>query len=55
MRVHDFDYDLPDELIADYPPKVRGTSNLLVLDRQSGDLADKKYADIVDIGGGLSD
>lgn len=36
MRVVDFVFDLPDELIAQYPPEVRGTSRLLVLERASG-------------------
>lgn len=36
MRVVDFAFDLPDELIAQYPPDVRGTSRLLVLERASG-------------------
>jgi len=32
MKIRDFSFELPDELIAQYPPEVRGTSNLLVLD-----------------------
>lgn len=32
MKIRDFSFDLPDELIAQYPPEERGTSNLLVLD-----------------------
>ena len=47
MKTTDFNYDLPENLIADQPPKVRGTSNLLVLNRKSGKLSDKKYSDIV--------
>jgi S-adenosylmethionine:tRNA ribosyltransferase-isomerase len=31
MKIRDFSFDLPDELIAQYPPEVRGTSNLMVL------------------------
>lgn len=48
MKVSDFDYALPEELIANHPPKVRGTSRLLVLDRKTGNIEDKKYSDIVD-------
>ena len=48
MKVSDFDYNLPDQLIAKHPPKVRGSSNLLVLDRKSDTLTDKKYHDLVD-------
>ena len=33
MLVADFDFDLPQELIAQAPPEVRGQSRLLVVDR----------------------
>ena len=36
MRVADFSFDLPPELIAQEPPAERGTSRLLVLDRAGG-------------------
>jgi S-adenosylmethionine:tRNA ribosyltransferase-isomerase len=36
MLVRDFDFDLPDELIAQEPAAVRGTSRLLRLDRATG-------------------
>lgn len=36
MRVDDFDFHLPEELIAQAPPAERGTSRLLVLDRATG-------------------
>ena len=42
----EFKYDLPKELIAQYPPKKRGTSNLLVLDKNSGEISHKKYFNI---------
>jgi len=48
MQVSDYTYDLPEELIADTPPEVRGTSRLLVLDRQSGVIEDRHYPDVVD-------
>ena len=48
MRISDFDYSLPAELIADKPSQVRGTSRLLVLDREAGTTTDRHYADIVD-------
>lgn len=37
MRVADFDFDLPPELIAQSPPEPRGTSRLMVLDRASSE------------------
>lgn len=46
MKLSDYNYELPEELIADKPPVVRGTSRLLVLDRKTGIIKDKKYSDI---------
>lgn len=46
MKISDFEYKLPKQLIAQYPPKERGTTNLLVLDRVSKKLEDMKYWDI---------
>ncbi len=43
-RVADFDYDLPVELIAQQPPGERGTSRMLVMDRQTGDLRDDSFS-----------
>ena len=36
MNVDDFDFDLPDAAIAQHPPKERGGSRLLVVDRDGG-------------------
>jgi S-adenosylmethionine:tRNA ribosyltransferase-isomerase len=46
MRLNDFYYDLPEELIAHYPPKQRGESRLLFLDGDSGMLADRQFVDL---------
>lgn len=46
MKLSDYSYDLPDALIADKPPEVRGTSRLLVLNRHTGTMEDARYADI---------
>ena len=46
MLTSDFDFDLPDELIAQEPPDPRGSSRLLVLDRNTGDLQDRTFADL---------
>lgn len=48
MKLADFDYRIPDELIADQPPKIRGQSRLLALSRQTGKIEDRSYNDIVD-------
>jgi S-adenosylmethionine:tRNA ribosyltransferase-isomerase len=49
MKVSDFDYDLPDRLIAKQPPAERGGARLLVLDRVSGAVQDRQYADLADL------
>ena len=48
MLVSDFNYDLPEERIAKFPPKVRGSTRLLVLDRQTGAIQDSHYRDLAD-------
>lgn len=48
MLVSDFDYDLPEKLIAIQPPKVRGSSRLLVLDKETGQIEHRKYQDFID-------
>ena len=48
MLVSDYNYNLPDENIAKHPPKIRGTTRLLVLDRKTGNLTDSHYADLAD-------
>lgn len=46
MKISDYSYKLPKSLIANNPPKIRGTSNLLVLSRKTGCISDKKYSDV---------
>jgi S-adenosylmethionine:tRNA ribosyltransferase-isomerase len=46
MLVSDFDYDLPQELIAQHPLDRRDASRMLVLDRRDGSLTDARFADI---------
>ncbi|MFC6201940.1 tRNA preQ1(34) S-adenosylmethionine ribosyltransferase-isomerase QueA [Lactiplantibacillus nangangensis] len=48
LTLEDFDYDLPHELIAQTPIKQRDTSRLLELDRQTGEMQDKHFYDIID-------
>ena len=45
LRVLDFDYDLPEELIAQQPPAERGASHMLVIDRQTGAFEDSTFAE----------
>ncbi len=46
MLLSDFNYDLPDERIAKYPPKTRGTTRLLVLSKTTGALKDDYYKNL---------
>jgi S-adenosylmethionine:tRNA ribosyltransferase-isomerase len=46
MKVSDFAYDLPAELVAQYPPEQRGASRLLVLDRRTGAVTHAAIRDI---------
>lgn len=48
MKLSDFDYPLPEELIAARPLPQRSASRLLVLDRTTGDIAHRHFTDIVD-------
>lgn len=48
LTTEDFDFDLPEELIAQTPLKDRDHSRLLVLDHQTGELEDKHFHDIID-------
>jgi S-adenosylmethionine:tRNA ribosyltransferase-isomerase len=49
MRTDDFDYFLPPELIAQFPPAVRGASRLLQLDGNSGELRHGQFRDLLDL------
>ena len=46
LLVNDFDYELPEELIAQEPPAERGTSRMLVMDRTSGVLRDSHFHEL---------
>lgn len=48
MKTEDFDYYLPEKLIAQHPSDKRDFSRLLVVDRKTGELEDKHFYDIVD-------
>ena len=48
MLVSDYNYDLPEERIAKFPPKERGTTRLLVLDRKTGEMQDSYYRNVDD-------
>ncbi|MDU6792312.1 MAG: tRNA preQ1(34) S-adenosylmethionine ribosyltransferase-isomerase QueA, partial [Anaerococcus sp.] len=48
MRTEDFDYYLPEELIAQHPADKRDFSRLMVVDRKTGQREDKHFYDIID-------
>lgn len=49
MKTSDFYYDLPQELIAQEPLSKRDTSRLMVLDKDTGEIAHKHFYDIIDM------
>ena len=48
MKVSDFNYNLPEELIAQVPIEKRDESRLMVLDRKNQSIEHKKFKDIID-------
>ena len=48
MKTDDFDFYLPEELIAQTPLEKRDESRLLVLDKQTGEIEHRRFTDIVD-------
>lgn len=48
LSTEDFDFELPEELIAQTPLKDRSSSRLLVLDHTTGKISDKHFTDIID-------
>ncbi|MBO0413371.1 tRNA preQ1(34) S-adenosylmethionine ribosyltransferase-isomerase QueA [Enterococcus hulanensis] len=48
LTTEDFDFDLPEELIAQTPLEKRDSSRLLVLERETGQIADKHFDEIID-------
>lgn len=48
MQTKEFDYHLPEHLIAQTPLNDRSSSRLLVMDRSTGEIEHKKFSDITD-------
>ncbi|MDX5982305.1 tRNA preQ1(34) S-adenosylmethionine ribosyltransferase-isomerase QueA [Exiguobacterium profundum] len=48
MNVNDYDFELPEELIAQVPLLDRTSSRLLVLDRETGDIEHRHFRDVLD-------
>lgn len=47
MKLKDFDYAFPDELIAKKPPEERDSSRMMVVDRKTGSLSHQSFKQIV--------
>ncbi len=48
LLTEDFNYDLPEELIASMPKKDRGGSRMMVIDRSSGEISCRRFEDFKD-------
>ena len=48
MNTSDFDFHLPEELIAQTPLEKRDASRLLIVDRSSGEFSDQHFDSIID-------
>lgn len=48
MKLSDYNYNLPTDLVANEPPKIRGNARLLVLNKKTGEIADKRYRQLGD-------
>lgn len=48
MHINDFDYHLPEELIAQHPADKRGNSRLMVIDRKTGNIVHKHFYNILE-------
>ena len=48
MKIDEFDYELPKELIAQKPSERRDVCRMMVLDRQDGTIEHKHFYDVID-------
>ena len=46
MKLSEFNFDLPTELIAEYPSEERDESRLMVINRNEGTIEHKEFKDI---------
>lgn len=49
MKTSDFSFELPEELIAQYPPESRGTSRLMMLERGTGSISHRSVAELPEL------
>jgi S-adenosylmethionine:tRNA ribosyltransferase-isomerase len=48
MKLSEFDFDLPEELVANYPSENRDESRLMVIHRETGQIEHKLFKDVLD-------
>lgn len=48
MKVTDFDFNLPEELIAQHPMEKRDEARLMVMNKENGEIEHKVFKDIID-------
>jgi S-adenosylmethionine:tRNA ribosyltransferase-isomerase len=48
MKLSEFDFELPEELIANYPTENRDESRLMVIHRETGKIEHKLFKDVLD-------
>ena len=48
MKTDDFDFNLPEKLIAQTPLDKRDSSRMLVLDKETGKIEHQHFSDIID-------
>ena len=47
MKIEDFDFELPEELIAQIPIEKRDESKLLILDKKTGNITHERFYNIL--------
>ncbi len=45
IKLTEFRFDLPQKLVAQYPPEHRGDARMMVIDRETGDIEHKEFKD----------
>lgn len=48
MKLENYTYDLPENLIASHPPEIRGESRLLAVNKKTGEFSNSLYKNIAD-------
>ena len=48
MKLSQFEFDLPEKLIADFPSDERDESRLMVVHRETGEIEHKVFKDVLD-------